>query len=169
VLAKGQLREDLYYRLKVFQIPVPALRERTGDIELLADHFLEELARQEGPRKRLTREALEALRRHSWPGNVRELKSAVYSAYLLTDGDAIEARALPPDIVGGNGTLFDRNSVTVPVGSTLADAERRLILTTLAYHAGNKVKTAEVLGISLKTLYNRLHEYGFWASGTDST
>lgn len=169
VLTKGLLREDLYYRLKVFQIPVPALRERTGDIELLAGHFLDELARQEGPRKRLTREALDALRRHSWPGNVRELKSAVYSAYLLTDGDSIEARALPPDISGGNGTLFDPNSVTVPVGTTLADAERRLILTTLGYHAGNKVKTAEVLGISLKTLYNRLHEYGFWASGSDST
>jgi DNA-binding NtrC family response regulator len=169
VVANGQLREDLYYRLKVFQIPVPALRERTEDIELLADHFLEELSRQDGPRKHLTQGALDALRRYLWPGNARELKSAVYSAYLLTDGDSIEAQALPPDISGGSGTPFDRNSVTVPVGTTLADAERRLILTTLGYHAGNKVKTAEVLGISLKTLYNRLHDYGFWASGTDPT
>jgi len=169
VLARGLLREDLYYRLKVFHIAVPALRERPDDIALLADHYLELLAEQEGPRRRLTEGALDALRRHSWPGNVRELRNAVYSAYLLTDGESIEAGALPVDIAGGSGVLLDRSSVTLPVGTTLADAERRLILTTLGYHEGNKVKAAEVLGISLKTLYNRLHEYGFWASGTHTT
>jgi DNA-binding NtrC family response regulator len=164
-VAKGTLREDLYYRLKVFHIPVPPLRERPDDIELLGSFFLEQLAEKEGRRKHLSPEALEALKRYAWPGNVRELKNAIYTAYLLADGDRIEPRALPPEIEGGTEATLDRSSVHIPVGTTVAEAERRLILTTLANYEGNKVKTAEVLGISLKTLYNRLHEYGYW-SGT---
>jgi DNA-binding NtrC family response regulator len=164
-VAKGSLREDLYYRLKVFHIPVPPLRERTDDIDVLGAYFLEQLAEKEGRRKHLAPEALDALRRHQWPGNVRELKNAIYTAYLLADGDRIDPRALPPEIEGGAETSLDRSAVHVPVGTTVADAERRLILTTLAHFEGNKVKTAEVLGISLKTLYNRLHAYGYW-SGT---
>ena len=158
-VAKGSLREDLFYRLKVFHIPVPALRERVEDIDMLGDHFLELLAEKEGRRKHLGQDALDALRRHSWPGNVRELKNAIYTAYLLADGDRIDARALPPEIDGGAETTLDRSSVHVPVGATVAEAERRLILTTLAHYDGNKVKTAEVLAISLKTLYNRLSAY----------
>jgi DNA-binding NtrC family response regulator len=162
-VAKGSLREDLYYRLKVFHIPVPPLRERLEDIDVLSVHFLELLAEKEGRRKFLTPEALDALRRHQWPGNVRELKNAIYTAYLLADGDRIEPRALPPEIEGGTDATLDRSAVHIPVGTTVAEAERRLILTTLAHYDGNKVKTAEVLGISLKTLYNRLHAYGYWS------
>jgi DNA-binding NtrC family response regulator len=165
-VAKGALREDLYYRLKVFHIPVPPLRERPEDIEILGAHFLEALAIKEGRRKFLSPDALEALKRHTWPGNVRELKNAVYTAYLLADGDRIEPRALPPEIEGGAESTLDRSSVHIPVGTTVAEAERRLILTTLAHYDGNKVKTAEVLAISLKTLYNRLHEYGYWSGVT---
>jgi DNA-binding NtrC family response regulator len=150
-------------------VPVPSLRERVDDIELLSGHFLDLLAEQEGRRKQFNADALEALKRHSWPGNVRELKNAIYTAYLLADGDRIGARALPPEIEGGNGTSLDRTAVHVPVGTTVAEAERRLILTTLGYYEGNKVKTAEVLGISLKTLYNRLHEYGYLADTTSTT
>jgi DNA-binding NtrC family response regulator len=162
-VAKGTLREDLYYRLKVFHIPVPPLRERPEDIEFLGIHFLELLAEKEGRRKHLSPETLEALKRHQWPGNVRELKNAIYTAYLLADGDRIEPRALPPEIEGGGEATLDRSSVHIPVGTTVAEAERRLILTTLAHYEGNKVKTAEVLDISLKTLYNRLHAYGYWS------
>jgi DNA-binding NtrC family response regulator len=162
-VAKGSLREDLYYRLKVFHMPVPPLRERVDDIEILGAHFLDQLAEKEGRRKHLSPETLEALKRHAWPGNVRELKNAIYTAYLLADGDRNEPRALPPEIEGGSEATLDRSSVHVPVGTTVAEAERRLILTTLAHYEGNKVKTAEVLGISLKTLYNRLHEYGYWS------
>jgi DNA-binding NtrC family response regulator len=165
-VAKGTLREDLYYRLKVFHIPVPPLRERVEDIELLGGHFLELLAEKEGRHKHLSPEALDACTRYPWPGNVRELKNAVYTAYLLADGDRIEARSLPSEVQGGDGDVsLDRSAVHVPVGTTVAEAERRLILTTLAHFDGNKPKTAEVLGISLKTLYNRLHEYGNRSAG----
>ncbi len=165
-VAKGSLREDLYYRLKVFHIPVPSLRERTDDIELLAAYFLDLLAEKEGRRKHLTTDAIEAMQRYAWPGNVRELKNAIYTAYLLADGDRIDRRALPPEIEGGTEATLDRSAVHIPVGTTVAEAERRLILTTLAHYDGNKVKTAEVLAISLKTLYNRLHEYGFWSGAS---
>jgi two-component system, NtrC family, response regulator AtoC len=162
-VAKSSLREDLFYRLKVFHIPVPPLRERVEDIEVLGTHFLGMLAEKEGRRKQLSPDALEAMRRYAWPGNVRELRNALYTAYLLADGDRIDARALPAEIESGTAINFDRSSVQIPVGTTLAEAERRVILTTLARYEGNKPKTAEVLGVSLKTLYNRLHEYGYWA------
>jgi DNA-binding NtrC family response regulator len=169
VVAKGTLREDLFYRLKVFHLVVPPLRERAEDIELLCSYFLDMLAEKEGLQKHLTSEALEALRRYTWPGNVRELRNAIYTAYLLADGDTIDTHALPPEIEGGSSATFDRSSVQIPVGTTLAVAERRLILTTLASYDGNKPKTAEVLGVSLKTLYNRLHEYGYWAESSSET
>jgi DNA-binding NtrC family response regulator len=162
VVAQSSLREDLFYRLKVFHIPVPPLRERAEDIELLCTHFLGMLAEKEGRQKQLSPDALEAMRRYAWPGNVRELRNAIYTAYLLADGDRIDARALPPEIESGTAITFDRSSVQIPVGTALAEAERRVILTTLARYEGNKPKAAEVLGVSLKTLYNRLHEYGYW-------
>jgi len=169
IVANGTLREDLFYRLKVFHIVVPPLRERAEDIELLCSHFLDMLAEKEGLQKHLASEALEALRRYTWPGNVRELRNAIYTAYLLADGDSIDTHALPPEIEGGSNATFDRSSVQIPVGTTLAVAERRLILTTLANYDGNKPKTAEVLGVSLKTLYNRLHDYGYWADSSSET
>jgi DNA-binding NtrC family response regulator len=167
-VAKGRLREDLFYRLKVFYLPVPPLRDRPEDIELLGAYFLEQLAEREGRRKHLSPGAIEALRRHSWPGNVRELRNAIYTAYLLADGDRIEASALPSP-GDSSSAPGDRSSVHIPVGTTVAEAERQLILTTLAHFEGNKVKTADVLDISLKTLYNRLHEYERRSNPPDSS
>ncbi len=152
----GQLRQDLMYRLAVFPIRVPPLRERGQDIERLARHFLDELNHQAGTRKRFDRQTLERLRHFHWPGNVRELKNRVHRAYILS-GELVTveepAHAATAHAVLANGVL------NFPVGTALADAQREVILATLQHFAGNKRVTAEALGISLKTLYNRLREY----------
>jgi len=155
----GRLREDLYYRLKVFQLAMPPLRERKGDIGVLAEHFLEQIASSEGTVKRLTPEALDALSMYSWPGNVRELKNSVYSAYILA-GDEITPEALPAEVKGGGAPdSVVEHAIRVNVGMTMAEVERRLIVATLSHFDGSKAKTASMLGISLKTLYNRLQQY----------
>ena len=161
---EGRLREDLFYRLHVFPITVPPLRQRDNDIELLAEHFLAEQNREASTQKKWTRPALERLRAHSWPGNVRELRNAVQRAFILADGDigpealnSLVAPAAPrsaaPVVAAGDGV------VPIEVGSTLEDSEKRLILATLEHCKGNKNETARLLGISLKTLYNRLNVY----------
>ena len=153
----GKLREDLLYRLGVFPIHLPPLRDRGSDIVLLAEHFLAELNQAEGTARRFTREALVRLRRHGWPGNVRELKNAVHRATILADED-IEAEHLPLASSAAPECGPD-SSMRVAIGTTVADAERRLILATLAEHGGNKERSARTLGISLKTLYNKLKRY----------
>ena len=158
-VAKGRLRDDLYYRLKVFQINLPSLRDRLDDVELLAGFFLDEVERTEGRRKPVTAEALDVLRNYSWPGNVRELRNVVHSSYILAN-EVIDVDALPAEVRRlGPDAGFDGSSVTVPVGAPMSEVERRLILATLNHYQGNKTKTADVLGISLKTLYNRLNSY----------
>jgi len=175
-VADGRLREDLLYRLKVFPLPLPPLRERGDDIELLAQHFLDQLNRSEETRKSFSRAALRTLRAHTWPGNVRELKNLVHHAYILAD-DEILPECLPPLGAGAaeaaaparpsrplaapiESTEVDGEvHLTVPVGVSLAEAESRLILSTLERYGGDKKKAAEVLGVSVKTIYNRLHEY----------
>ena len=151
----GKLREDLLYRLNVFPLQLPPLREREDDIALLAESFLEELNKQnEQPDKSFTRAALDRLRAHSWPGNVRELRNVVQRAYILAPND-IGVDALPLGVVEERlGT-----DLTIRVGTPVEEAERRLILATLEHCAGDKKKTADVLKISLKTLYNRLNVY----------
>lgn len=151
----GRLREDLYYRLNVFGIEVPPLRERGADVERLARAFLVELGGEHGSSKRLRRSALEALRRHPWPGNVRELRNSIARAHVLADHwiEAQHLRLAPGAAApGGDG-------VGVEVGQSLAEAEQRLILATLEAQQGDKKRTATQLGISLKTLYNRLNRY----------
>jgi len=157
----GRLREDLFYRLNVFPIHVPPLRSRGDDIELLAEHFLAELNRGVESPKRWARSALQRLRQHAWTGNVRELKNAVHRAFILGD-EEITADAVP---IGGPApaAVGESPSITLKVGCTIADAERKLLLATLEACGGDKRRTAEVLGISLKTLYNRLNVYS--ASG----
>jgi DNA-binding NtrC family response regulator len=156
---QGRLREDLYYRLKVFQMTLPPLRDRRDDIELLAERFLQQIAEDEGARKRLSPDAAELLQRYAWPGNVRELKNAVYSAYIMAaveiTGDCLPLEIRSPETAPA---LHD-NGLHVHVGMSLADVEQRLIVATLSHFDGSKMKTAEALGISLKTLYNRLQEY----------
>jgi DNA-binding NtrC family response regulator len=155
----GRLREDLYYRLKVFQMMLPPLRERLDDVELLAEKFLRQIAESEGAEKRLPPESLKLLREYSWPGNVRELKNAVYSAYILATTD-LTPECFPPEIRNPESTAPpDESGLGVRVGMTLADVEQRLIVATLSHFDGSKTKAAETLGISLKTLYNRLQEY----------
>jgi DNA-binding NtrC family response regulator len=149
----GKLREDLYFRLRVFPITLPPLRERTGDIGLLARHFLDALNAKHRTNKHLTDTGLQRLEQHSWPGNVRELKHTVHRAYIMSDDDAVNVPGrfdedLPSDIEG------------LRVGRSIADVEKDLILATLEHLDGDKKAAATSLGISLKTLYNRLKEYG---------
>jgi len=163
---EGALREDLYYRLNVFPIKMPPLREREGDVELLADYFLEAVNGRDRTQKRWSPEARAKLGAHGWPGNVRELKNAVERAAILAD--AVIGPELIP-IAGGDGHPPAPSSpgpvLQVPIGSSLEDAERRLILATLAQLGGDKRRTAETLGIGLKTLYTRLNLYDAGRSG----
>ena len=148
-----RLREDLMYRLAVFPIAVPPLRERDGDAELLAEHFLQQLNQMEGTRKSFSRQAITVIRSHRWPGNVRELKNAVQRAHILSD------EIVDVDFLGPEGLPPAGQCLRVPVGTPLAEIERQAIHSTLDLCEGNKRRCAEMLGVSLKTLYNRLAEY----------
>ncbi|HRO59036.1 MAG TPA: sigma-54 dependent transcriptional regulator [Burkholderiaceae bacterium] len=224
-VAQGRLREDLYYRLAVFPIELPPLRERPEDIPLIAEHFLESLNTRENANKRLSERATQLLKAYSWPGNVRELRNAIHRGFILAEGDLIDADCLPLEHVAGTMTepaapgaqeLPRAGSFTAPsggdsatatgewlretsvrdesqrevamtggdetgatatsvasasdsapqrplaitIGMTIADAERELIVATLAHCAGHRERAAEMLGISAKTLYNRLKQYG---------
>jgi len=152
-VADGHLREDLMYRLAVFPLPLPALREREGDAELLAEHFLAALNDAEGTRKRFSRQSIATIRIHRWPGNVRELKNAVQRAFILADEE------VDLDFAGLDGTGAPENCLRIPVGTSLAEIERKAIYATLDLCEGNKRRCAGMLGVSLKTLYNRLAEY----------
>jgi len=186
-VAAGQLREDLLYRLNVFPIELPPLRDRLSDVDLLARHFLTAFGAQEGQAKHFSAAALERLAQYRWPGNVRELRNAVQRAYVMAAGDVIDEQWLPqPSLLSGaaaggvvapatppaarrtassSDEAFEQESITLTIGTTLASAERRLILATLRHHHHQKERTAAALGISLKTLYNRLKEYA--ADGPD--
>jgi DNA-binding NtrC family response regulator len=166
---KGKLRHDLYYRLKVFHITLPPLRDRPEDIDSLVEHFLTQFTEREGETKSITPAALAALSRHTWPGNVRELRNVVYSGFVLADKQ-ITPDVLPLEVRTGVPPPADGDTVVVQVGTPLADAERRIVLATLASLGGNKTRTAETLGISLKTLYARLAEYkGQGVASTDAS
>jgi len=166
---ENRLREDLYYRLAVFPIELPPLRERGEDVVQLADLFLERLNDRAGTAKRFSAGSLDAARRHAWPGNVRELKHAVECAFILADdtvdlgaalGWSAELKAgmpLPRD---------DGDTLRVRIGSRLSDVERWLIEATLHRYAGNKRRTADVLGCSVKTLYNKLNRFAQAAGET---
>jgi len=151
----GKLREDLLYRLQVFPIHMPRLDERADDVQLLAEYFLGQLNERQGTSKVFTDETMEHLRGHSWPGNVRELKNVVHRAFIMAD-EEITPRALPREVGGDSGS--ERN-LNFQVGASIEEVERRLITATLEAYGGNKRKTADVLGVSLKTLYNRLNTY----------
>ena len=153
-VAEGKLREDLYHRLNVFPIHLPPLRERGTDIELLAEHFLAELNEQEQTNKRFSPAAIAALYAHNWPGNVRELKNYVHRAFILAD-DVIEADLAPEAFL----QKAHSSVLTIRVGTTLEEVNRRVMEATLLECGNVKRKAAEMLGISLKTLYNRLAVY----------
>ncbi len=152
------LREDLYYRLAVFLVRMPPLRQRDGDVEMLAQAFLERLNAEYGTRKRFVNGALALARSHPWPGNVRELKNCVERSFVLAD-DLVELDLQPAYHLSENGN-DSRESVRFPIGVKMAEAERELLLATLRHCGGNKRRTADVLGVSLKTVYNKLVGYG---------
>ena len=167
-MKQGTFREDLYYRLNVFSLTMPTLRARKDDIALLADAFIAEFAAKYGkPAKALSEEALEALKRHTWPGNVRELRNCIERAVVSSDDVHIPAALLS---IGGQRLTAATPAAPAsaaameatsdqPVGITLDEAERILILKTLAALGNNKTRAAECLGISLKTLHNKLRRY----------
>jgi two-component system response regulator AtoC len=159
-VADGTFRRDLFYRLKVFPIHLPPLRARAEDVEALAGHFLHELNEKEGTRRTLAPATAAILRRCAWPGNVRELKNVIQRAFILSDlADAeIGPSLLAPDLSGHPPA--SPGEAPPEALATLAEAERRLIFATLDHWAGDKRKAAEALGVSLRTLYNRLREYG---------
>jgi len=157
-VTERKLREDLLYRLAVFPIELPPLRDRGNDIELLAEHFLTELNASSGVHKQFSADSRLALRTHRWPGNVRELRNAVERAYILADR-LVELSPLQAGVRGliraGRGVA----SVPIEVGANLKEAERSLIEATLEHFDGNKTQAAVALGCSLKTLYNKLNGY----------
>jgi two-component system, NtrC family, response regulator AtoC len=153
LVAAGKLREDLYYRLNVFPIALPPLRERGSDVELLAEHFLGESNSAEGTAKQLTPDSRKRLRRHGWPGNLRELRNVIQRAFILA-GEASEVDAWPQSI-----TEADSADIVVRAGTPMAVAERHLILATLGQFGGDRRRAASALKISLRTLYARLREY----------
>ena len=158
-IREGRLREDLYYRLNVFEIALPPLRERIDDVALLAQHFVRDFGRKHGVEVEgvgdAARELLEA---HAWPGNVRELRNVIERATIVARSGWIEPRHLPPYLQalrqGGSPTL------TLPAGTTLAEAERLLILQTLDRVGNNKAEAARQLGLDVKTIRNKLKSYG---------
>lgn len=166
----GKLREDLYYRLAHFPVRVPPLRQRTGDIAGLAQYFLNSLNKTHDTSIAFTHDALAALSEKSWPGNVRELKHYVERAYIMSDA-LIDVADLPETISPVTQDYDGDNAgsnITVPTGLSLAETEQLLIMAALERNHGDKKVTADELGISLKTLYNRLREYDADTSDADT-
>jgi DNA-binding NtrC family response regulator len=155
-VTEGKLRDDLYHRLNVFPIQMPSLRERGPDIELLAQYFLDMFNKEEGAHKRFSQDALNRLYDYAWPGNVRELKNCVHRAFIMADEviGPLRPEELPSPVVEEDAALL-----TVRVGTPLDDIERRVTMATLAQCGNVKRRAAEILGISVKTLYNRLEAY----------
>ena len=154
---EGRFREDLYYRLNVVHIAVPPLRDRRDDIPLLLNAFLKEFARENG--KDVTgidSRARALLYKYDWPGNIRELRNCIESAVVMCGGKEITPEDLPPTVSASTAAP----SITIPVGTTLDDAEKAIICENLAANKGNKSKTADILGIGRKTLHRKLQEYG---------
>jgi DNA-binding NtrC family response regulator len=156
----GQLREDLLYRLAVFPVDLPPLRNRADDVDLLAEHFLAELNARAGTQKRLSALARMTLKQHSWPGNVRELRNCIERAFILAD-HTLELAPLIQSSGSAKASDFagERGRLDIRVGSRIYDMERSLIEATLDYFQGNKRRAADALGCSLKTLYNKLNGY----------
>ncbi|ENO16513.2 sigma-54-dependent Fis family transcriptional regulator [Marinobacter nanhaiticus D15-8W] len=155
----GNLRADLLYRIQVFPIRLPPLREREGDIPLLAARFLEELNAEADCNTQLAPEALRVLEDYHWPGNLRELRNVIQRAHIMADG-TIRIDDLPAEIREPASTHGESGpSLTVNIGTSVAEMEKNLILATLKETGGRKDRAAQVLGVSLKTLYNRLRDY----------
>jgi transcriptional regulator with PAS, ATPase and Fis domain len=154
----GKFREDLFFRLRVVEIELPPLRERTGDIPLLAQCFLREFAKENGkPVNEFTADALECLMNFSWPGNVRELRTAIEHAVVLSRGERISRRDLPPSVRNGGAPVETKflqgNDLTVK------EAEKQLIVRALKETNGNRTLAAKKIGMSRRTFHRKLHAH----------
>lgn len=150
------LRQDLLYRLAVFLLKAPPLSERGNDCKLLAQRFLNDFNQEKGTDKKFSTRTLETLNQYGWPGNVRELKNIVYRSFILAQEDEIEVEL--PDVHSSQSLPSDQptDTIDISIGTPLIDAQRGIILATLEYCGGDKQRAAKTLGVSLKTLYNRL-------------
>jgi DNA-binding NtrC family response regulator len=159
----GKLREDLYYRLNVFSISLPPLRDRKDDLPLLIQAFIDEFnSRDNRAVKNVSQAAMRQLEHYEWPGNVRELRNVIERATILARGDLIEPSHLPvfgPPPTAAVAVSSPANGVTIAPGMTVDEAEQKLIMATLESANGNKTRAAEMLGISLKTLHNKLNRF----------
>jgi DNA-binding NtrC family response regulator len=162
-IAEGRFREDLFFRLNVFQIHLPPLRERIDDLDVLCSAMLPEMNARHGCAVNgISPQAFEVLRQHDWPGNVRELRNALERAVILAGNSEIMTQHLPQFFQHGSKppqAAPALNALTLTVGTTVAHAERRLIEATLMHTEGNRTRAAAILGISIKTLFNKLRDY----------
>jgi DNA-binding NtrC family response regulator len=156
----GRLREDLYYRLNVFTVALPPLRERKDDLPLLIQAFIDEFnTRDHHAVKAVSAAAMRMLEQYDWPGNVRELRNVIERATILARGDLIEPAHLPVLAAPAPAAAAPAHGVTIAPGMTVDEAEQKLIMATLDAAGGNKTRAAEMLGISLKTLHNKLNRF----------
>ncbi|MBI5419531.1 MAG: sigma-54-dependent Fis family transcriptional regulator [Deltaproteobacteria bacterium] len=160
-VAEKEFREDLFYRLNVFGIAVPPLRDRREDLPKLADQFLQEIGKENKTApKRLSPEALKALMAYPWPGNVRELRNGLEVASLVAKGETIEPEDLPPEIAKGALPPSAAGPIPLPAPRTLEEIERDAIRAALRETGGNKTLAAKILGIGLRTLHRKVKEFG---------
>lgn len=159
-VSEGKLREDLLYRLNVFRIHLPALKERKEDLPLLAQHLVTQLAdKHDRPARFLHPAAIGALQFHAWPGNVRELRNVIERAVVICSGEQIERHHFAPYPIEQRERLRQEDTITFPVGTPIEEIERQMIMRTLQKTRNNKTRAAELLGISLKTLHNKINLY----------
>lgn len=162
-LEQGTLRSDLYYRLSVVEIELPPLRNRKQDILPLADHFLRMFGLKYGKEIRgFTSDYVEMLESYHWPGNIRELRNAIERAVVICPGESISVLDLPEKILKTQNEIMH---ISIPIGSSVEEAEKKLILETLASVGNNKAKAARILGVSRKTLHNKLHSFDWRLEG----
>lgn len=164
-VAQGRFRDDLWYRLNVFPLELPPLRERLDDLPLLVERFLQEIGEREGAAKRIAPAALQRLAQYRWPGNVRELRNVLLRAWVMTAGPEIGEQWLPRVPAPPAAPVLQAQSLPAPVlqvtvGTPLAAVERQLILATLEHFGHHRERTAAALGVSPRTLCNRLKAYG---------
>ena len=165
LIEKNKFREDLFYRLNVVPVHIPPLRERKDDIPALSQYFLKKSNRDNNREiEGISQKVYEIFMHYPWPGNVRELENYIERAVVTAKGKILTPRDLPKELSWGQ---MPSHSEKIDVGSTIEDAEKKLILKTLEVYGGNRTKAAEVLGISTRTLRNKLHEYGFSDGETD--
>ncbi|MGE3164514.1 MAG: sigma 54-interacting transcriptional regulator [Planctomycetota bacterium] len=182
LVQKQQFRDDLYYRLAVLTVPVPALRERREDIPLLLDHFLRERIQEDEVSRRFSESALRELYQYSWPGNVQELRNLVFRAYVASDKKVISRRVVQPLLANQAGSLFygkdlyqegDRLHLAIPsrdgFNEIITECERLILLTALRRNSGNKSRVTQQLKIPRQTLYNKLEKHGIVEDDYDST